>query len=178
LFTLSAIQKGKAMDEKGYRLQTADDTDFLYQVYASTRCEEMARTGWDEGTIEQFLHFQFNLQHIQYHKNYPTASYYIIYIGDNRAGRLYVNRTSDEIRIIDISLLPEFRGKGLGTNILNDLITEAEVAGLSLRLSVMFNNPARYLYEQLGFSIIGEAGLYMAMERTASIVPKKGKALT
>ncbi len=129
------------------------------------RRDEMAQTGWDEGTVEKFLYFQFNLQHTQYHINYPNASFNIIYIGDKRIGRLYVNRTNEEIRIIDISLLPEFRGKGLGTRILNDLITEANTAGLPLRLSVTYDNPARHLYERLGFITTDKGEVYLAMEK-------------
>jgi GNAT superfamily N-acetyltransferase len=166
------------MDEHGYRLEPADDTDFLYQVYASTRAGEMAQTGWDEGTKKQFLKFQFNLQHYQYHTNFPNASFHIIYIGDTRAGRIYINRTGDEIRIIDISLLPEFRGGGLGTRILKDLIAEAETASIPLRLSVKYDNLALNLYLRLGFNITDDKGFYLDMERTALITSKKGKALT
>ena len=162
------------MDEQGYRLQPAgDDTNFLYQIYASTRVEEMARTGWDEATVEQFLRFQFNLQHIQYHQKFPNASFNIIYSGDRRAGRLYVDRGGKEIRIIDISLLPEFRGKGLGTRILNELIAEADAAGLPLRLSVKYDNPARHLYQRLGFINTGNAEVYYFMERPAQTVSNR-----
>ncbi len=157
------------MAENRYRFEPATiwDTDFLFQVYASTREEEMAKTGWDDVSIDQFLHLQYKLQNTQYHHKFPKASYNIVALGNERVGRLYVDRSKNEIRIIDISLLTEFRRKGLGTRIMNDLIAEAEAAGLPLRLSCERTNPARHLYERLGFTITGEAGIYLAMERPA-----------
>jgi len=155
------------MDGHEYQLQPAEDTAFLYQVYASTRSDEMKRTGWSEVTIEQFLRFQFKLQHVQYHNCYPNAAYFIICVGEDRVGRLYINRCESEIRVIDISLLPEFRRKGLGTCIMNNLIKEAETAHLPLRLSVRFDNPACHLYKRLGFCVANDGGYYLDMERTA-----------
>lgn len=150
-----------------YQLKPADDGEFLFLVYASTRSEEMTRTGWGEGTIEQFLRFQFKLQNTQYRNCYPNASSYIIYMGEERVGRLYVCRGEDELRVIDISLLPEFRKRGLGTCIMNNLIKEAQSAHLPLRLSVRFDNPACHLYKRLGFCVTNDGGYYLDMERTA-----------
>lgn len=89
----------------------------------------------------------------------------MIEAGGRPAGRLYVARWVDEIRIVDIALLPEFRGRGLGSALLRDLIEESEAAGKPLSIHVEMNNPARPLYDRLGFQEAGEFGVYVLMRR-------------
>jgi ribosomal protein S18 acetylase RimI-like enzyme len=89
----------------------------------------------------------------------------VIVSGGQSAGRLYVARWEDEIRIVDIALLPEFRGRGIGGSLLADLIAEADAAGKPLSIHVEQNNPARSLYDRLGFEEAGEHGVYVLMRR-------------
>ncbi len=89
----------------------------------------------------------------------------MIVAGGRPAGRLYVARWEDEIRIVDIALLPEHRGNGLGTALLRELIEEADAAGKPLSIHVEQNNPARPLYDRLGFEEAGEFGVYVLMRR-------------
>jgi ribosomal protein S18 acetylase RimI-like enzyme len=154
-----------------YNLKTAapEDMGFLYRVYAATREEELTASGWDSTQKEQFLRFQFRIQDVQYRQNYPRASFYIICIGVEPCGRLYLNRGPTEYRIVDISLLPVCRNRGTGTQILRDVIAEADAAALPVRLSVVMDNPARRLYERLGFTITGDNGVYLSMERPALV---------
>lgn len=147
------------------RPEEGKDEEFLRQLYASTRAEEMAATGWTQPEIDQFLNMQFDLQHKQYVQNYVNATFSIILYEKNRAGRLYVARGREEIRIIDIALLPKFRRLGIGSRLMKDLIAEANKKQVSLSLHVEYNNPALALYERLGF-IKGELrGVYFFMER-------------
>jgi len=145
-----------------------EDLDILYRVYASTRLEELAVTGWSESQVEAFLRMQFELQHTQYLQNYPGASFDIVSIDGMPAGRLYVERTDDGIRIIDIALLPKFRGRGIGGRILRGLVREADEKGLKMSLHVEMNNSVRELYKSLGFQEIELRGVYCYMERQAS----------
>jgi len=149
------------------RPRSDGDLDFLYRVYASTRLEELAATGWDETEIETFLRMQFELQHTQYVQNYPEASFDIVLIDGAPAGRLYVHRGGSGIRIMDIALLPEFRGKGTGGRIIRELVREADAAGLTMSLHVEVNNPVREFYRKLGFKEIESRGAYYYMERKA-----------
>lgn len=80
------------------------------------------------------------------------------------AGRLYVHRREREIRLMDIALLPEFRGDGIGGALLDDLFAEAAASGRTLTIHVESYNPARRLYERRGFRQIGEHGVYLLME--------------
>lgn len=148
----------------GFRPVTEADRDFLYLIYASTRQEEMAAAGWDKEQVEIFLTQQFNAQHHHYQKYFKDASYEIILLGGEQIGRLYVERRKDEIRLIDLALLPDFRGRGIGSKILRDLIAEAEKANLPLRFHVEYFNPARRLYERLGFTEIDNIGSHFLME--------------
>jgi GNAT superfamily N-acetyltransferase len=156
------------LTEKGYYLlpSTPTDADFLYRVYAASREPEMTLTGWDPEQAEDFLRFQFSLQQSQYHQNFCGASFDIIYLENRRAGCLYLNRTPDEIRIINIALLPEFRRLGYGARILRDIIYEAGIAGLPLRLAVARDNPALSLYFHLGFTCTDDTGVYYFLERS------------
>lgn len=159
------------MNEKTYRLKPvgSEDKDFLYRVYASTREPEMALSGWSQAQIEDFLRMQFRLQHSHYRTHYPNASFDIIYIERTPVGRLYVARSADEIRVVDLALLPAFRRQGIGTAIFNDLIAESEAKKLPLRLHVEGNNPILPFYRRLGLSITGDNGVYYAMERSAQV---------
>jgi ribosomal protein S18 acetylase RimI-like enzyme len=159
-------QRDSFQDKKiCFRPITEKDVDFLYHVYASTRQMEMSATGWDEAQIEAFLRMQFRLQHTQYTQNYPNASLNIILIDGIPAGRLYVSRAKDTMRIIDITLLPEFRGKGIGGRIMKDLAVEADARGLVMSLHVEVNNPILTLYKSLGFEGKELRGIYYYMER-------------
>ncbi|MEK6738410.1 MAG: N-acetyltransferase [Planctomycetota bacterium] len=148
-----------------FRPITDADHEFLYKVYASTRSEEMAVTGWNSEAIDAFLRMQFRLQHTQYLQNNPAASFDVILVDAAPAGRLYVSRKADKISIIDIALLPEFRQRGVGGGIMRSLTEEADTKGLVMCLHVEINNPILGFYKKLGFQTKGEHGIYLYMER-------------
>jgi GNAT superfamily N-acetyltransferase len=141
-----------------------EDEEFLYQVYASTREVEMAMVDWTKEQIETFLRMQFNAQHKHYQENYVGSKFDIILEGNTPVGRLYVARWEKEIRIIDISLLPEFRRKGIGSLFLKDIMAEAALDGKPVSIHVEHFNPALRLYNKLGFRKIDDTGAYFLME--------------
>jgi GNAT superfamily N-acetyltransferase len=152
------------MDPIAFRPITPADEPFLRQVYTSTRIEELAAVPWTPEQKEAFCRMQFDAQHNHYQKFYPKASYDIIEREATDVGRLYVDRTETEILIVDISLLPEFRGAGLGGRILRDLQAEAQTARKTLTIYVEKFNPARRLYDRLGFQPTKDEGVYDRME--------------
>ena len=79
-------------------------------------------------------------------------------------GRLYVDRRTEEIRIIDIALLPEYRGKGVGSKLIRALLDEAEQERMPVRIHVERFNPALRLYRRLGFKVVEDEGVYYLME--------------
>jgi len=146
-----------------------EDLEFLYKVYASTRAEEMAMTGWEHQEIDKFLRSQFELQHKQYMQNYKNGKFDIILYHKAPVGRLYVDRRKDDIRIVDIALLTEYRRQGIGSKIMKELIAESEEKKVSLSLHVEHNNPAMGLYEHLGFEKKELVGIYYFMIRKPSL---------
>jgi ribosomal protein S18 acetylase RimI-like enzyme len=143
------------------------DEGFLYQVYASTRHEELAPVPWTEAQKADFLRMQFGAQSRYYAENYPDAAFLVVLRDGRPAGRLYVDRRPDGIRIIDIALLPEHRGAGIGTALLADLLAEGDREGKPVSLRVERFNPALRLYERLGFRRIDDTGVYYLLERPA-----------
>lgn len=144
---------------------TVDDMDFLLRLYRSTREEELAMVvDWSEEQKDWFIRMQFDAQHAWYQEHYVGASFDVILIDGEPAGRLYVHRREREIRLVDISFLSEFRNRGLGSTLLRDLCAEAEAAGKPLTIHVEKYNPAMRLYQRLGFSRIDETGPYDLME--------------
>ncbi len=141
-----------------------DDEEFLYRVYAGTREVELAQVDWDAGHKEAFLRMQFTAQHQYYQEHYAGAAFQVILADGRPAGRLYVARWPDEIRIVDIALLPEHRNAGIGTALLRDLLAESARAGKPVSIHVERFNPALRLYERLGFTSIADKGVYLLLE--------------
>jgi ribosomal protein S18 acetylase RimI-like enzyme len=143
---------------------TPEDDSFLAGVYASTRAEELAVTGWSDEDKALFCRRQFDAQSAHYRENYPGASLQVIERDGVSIGRLYVAHWEREIRIMDIALLPEHRGTGIGTKLLRGLQDEARSAGKTLTIHVERFNSALRLYERLGFKQIEDKGVYLLME--------------
>jgi ribosomal protein S18 acetylase RimI-like enzyme len=138
-----------------------DDREFLYRVYASTRTEELAVVPWDERQKDAFLRAQFDAQDAWWRENYRDASFDVVVVDGEPAGRLYLHRGETEIRIVDIALLPEHRGKGVGSALLRGVIAE----GKRVTIHVERMNPALRLYERLGFTVAEDKGVYLFLER-------------
>jgi ribosomal protein S18 acetylase RimI-like enzyme len=149
------------------RLRPVEDADrpFLVELYGSTREEELAQVDWDGPTRRAFVEHQFAAQDSAYRGNYPGATLDVIEVDGAPAGRLYVHRGPSDIRIMDIALAPPFRGRGIGASLLRSLMDEADASGRKLSIHVEMNNPARSLYDRLGFRPAGEHGVYVLMER-------------
>jgi GNAT superfamily N-acetyltransferase len=143
---------------------TPEDELFLAALYASTREQELAQTNWSEEQKAMFCRMQFNAQTTDYKRNYPDASFDVIERDGVAAGRLLVLREDEKIHVIDIALLPEHRGAGIGTKFLRELQDEAKAAGKPLSIHVERFNPARRLYDRLGFQQVEEKGVYLLLE--------------
>jgi ribosomal protein S18 acetylase RimI-like enzyme len=141
-----------------------EDGPFLLTVYASTREPELAAVEWDAAQKAAFVKMQFDAQHAYYQEHYAGAAFEVILVDGQPAGRLYVAREADEIRIVDIAFLPEYCNRGIGTTLLHGLQSEAAAAGKPLRIHVERFNPALRLYERLGFHPIADRGVYLFME--------------
>ena len=141
-----------------------EDRDLLCRIYGSTRTEELAIVPWTDEQKAAFLKMQFDAQTTYWHEQYPEAVFSVVEVDGVPAGRFYVQRWPKEIRLVDIALLPEFRRRGIGTALLERLFAEGRERHVPVTIHVEIFNPARSLYERLGFVSKGERGVYDFME--------------
>jgi GNAT superfamily N-acetyltransferase len=145
-----------------------DDYDFLVEVYGSTRAEELALVPWTSEQRDAFTRSQFNAQQEHYLKTYPGARHDIIMSNGQPVGRLYVARLDQEIRIIDITLLPAERNVGIGSYLINQLLDEAKQTRKITRIYVEEFNPSLRLFQRLGFSPSEQHGFHLLLQWSGS----------
>jgi ribosomal protein S18 acetylase RimI-like enzyme len=150
----------------GVRFRPARDADlpFLAHLYASTRWQEVAQTGWPDEVQARFLAQQFELQHRHYSEHYPGMERLVIERHGVTIGRIYVDETPGMLHLIDIALLPEFRGAGIGSAILADLLSQALHGKRKVGLYVEKDNRVYSLYDRLGFAKSRDEGVYDYLE--------------
>lgn len=151
------------------RASRPDDDAFLRDVYVAYRWEETEASGWPQAVRLAFLHDQHRMQDLHYRKHYEGAAFAVIEVGGERAGRLYLQRSSSDLRIVDIALMPPFRNRGIGRALLEaaqDLGRTLGVATVSIHVEQ--SNPAQRLYERLGFRKVELRGIYHLLEWTAA----------
>lgn len=142
------------------------DLDLLLRVYAGTRADELVLVDWPDGQKAAFVRQQFEAQDRHYREHYPTATFDVVLVDGEPAGRLYVERWTDEIRIMDVGLLPECRGRGVGTELLKRVQAEAVSSGRIVTIHVERLNPAQRLYRRLGFVPEDAGPVYLLMRWT------------
>lgn len=150
-------------------LRTAEDADqeFLRDLYASTRADEMAMVPWSDDEKRTFLAMQCDAQFADYSTRFPSAEHSIVLVDANDVGRIWIDRRPDEIRLLDIALLPEHQNAGVGADLLTRLQGEATRAGVALRHSVARDNDdAMRFYRRMGFEVVEEWDMHDLMEWT------------
>lgn len=146
------------------RPATAGDQQSLLEIYASTRAEELALTDWNEAQRDAFVKMQFAAQQEYYRTQYPHGEQTLIIANDQTIGRVYTVEDEQEIRIIDITVLPAHRNAGIGGPLIEDILGCAKQAGKPVRIYVETYNRSRRLFERLGFTVIGEDGINVLLE--------------
>ena len=140
-----------------------DDRDFLAHLYATTREDEMKVVPWSDEQKRQFLAMQFHAQTVYYADNFAADEFFILEHEGTPIGRLYLDRQPDDICIVDIALLPEVRGNGLGTILVQEVLDDAARGGVTVTIHVEHFNPAMHLYQRLGFQHVDTNGVYHLM---------------
>lgn len=149
------------------RPSTDADREFLVGLYGSTRDDELSQVAWPPGEREAFVRMQFTAQDTEYRRHNPQGSFDVIEVDGRPVGRLIVDRRPGDLRIVDISLLPEARGAGIGSQLVGDLVDEAKAAGCIVSIHVEVHNRAAELYARMGFTVAADLGVYRRMEWTA-----------
>jgi ribosomal protein S18 acetylase RimI-like enzyme len=145
------------------RSATSEDEAFLLNLFATTRSDELALINWEKNQKRAFIVMQFKAQSQQYVMRYPHAQNSIILWNDDPIGRLLLDRGELEFTLVDVALLPAYRGTGIGTHLIEDLVKQATALGKPIRLHVYASSAAKRLYERLGFSQIGGDAAYLEM---------------
>jgi ribosomal protein S18 acetylase RimI-like enzyme len=150
--------------EVALRPATPDDEEFLRALYGTTRAEELSLTPWTDEQKAAFVAMQFHAQSTYYASVYPDATHDVVVVDGEDAGRLYLHRDDATVRVVDIAIAPAFRGRGVGTQLLQDVLATA--GARTVVIHVEKQNRAKGLYERLGFAVVEEdpGGVYLRME--------------
>lgn len=146
------------------RSETPEDEAFLRRLYGSSRTQEMAHVPWTDEQKTVFLDMQFDLQRRHYRTYYPEGEFMLVLSGKEPIGRFYLDRGTDAFLLIDIALLPEYRGLGIGSWFLENLLAEARASSKPVRLHVETANRALTWYQRFGFITLEVQGIRRLME--------------
>ncbi|CUS02269.2 conserved protein of unknown function [Candidatus Promineifilum breve] len=129
------------------RPATEADYDFLYALHCAAIREYVEPIwGWHEEWQAEYFRRKFN----------PNGRR-VIEVEGHDAGVLVIEERPDELYLALIELLPGYQGRGIGTMIVTSLLDQAQNRGMPVTLDVLeTNQPARRLYERLGFRLVGQ----------------------
>ena len=139
------------------RVADADDQDFINTLYFSTRddLQLLAANPALSNSIAQLISMQQNAQAMSCRQNFPGAETLLMEAGQLPVGRAIVHGSAAVLRLVDISVLPQSRGRGYGGETVRRLQQRAARAGQEMQLSVRLSNTgARRLYAALGFEVV------------------------
>lgn len=148
------------------------DRPFMLRVYSSIRESELEGSGLPREQWAPFIEQQFQAQSHAY-ASYRDTSFEVVLVDGEPAGRLIIARWPEELRVVDIALLPEFRGRGIGGTLMREVIEEADKRGVKASIHVERFNPAQHLYTRLGFRMVSETGVYLLLERPPTAAQAK-----
>ncbi len=146
---------------------TEADESLMFEVYASTREEEMKAWGWGEQEQVVFLRMQYDVQCRSYSMQYPGLVKQVIVCEGVKVGRILTTSSEEGLTIVDIAILPGHRGRHIGTAVLEKVCQDAMDCGVSVRLSVRHDNRAIRLYHRLGFECVGRNEMTLFMKKSA-----------
>jgi ribosomal protein S18 acetylase RimI-like enzyme len=152
------------------RAAAPGDEGFLRGLFAGDRSGEFAALGWDEERLRILLEQQYVAQLRQYRETYPEHERLVVELAGRPVGRIDVHRSPREIRVLEISVVPELRSRGLGTRLIAELQEEATGTERPVRLQVARGNPALRLYQRLGFTAVEESEIYLSLEWTGPAI--------
>lgn len=166
-----AFSMPAALSSQGFALrpETDDDIAFLTALFASTREEELAVVPWTAEQKQAFLAGQFKAQRHHYRTYNADCAFGVITHQGLPIGRLYLEAGRRRIHVVDVSLMPDWRGRGIGTAILAALQELGRASGRPVGIMVEKFNPAMRLYRRLGFTDVADHGVYQEMEWPATL---------
>lgn len=168
--SLQKVQKKKVAVSLSLIPVKESDKPFLIELYSSTRAEEMATVPWSDEQKQAFLQKQFEAQNISYRERYPNASFDIIKLNDERIGRFYLAELADEIRIIDLAVLPQHFNREFYIKLIEKVLKKGEIDGKPVQIYLESFNPLAEIFARLGFQKAGEHGIYFLWRHLSAVV--------
>ncbi len=150
------------------------DYSLLFEIYISSRADELKFVPWTDEQKNAFLEAQFQAQTDHYYATYSDGSFELIKLENETAGRLFQAELDDEIRIIDITLLPQFRNRGIGTLLLSEVLESGANKKKLVTIYLDTHSPAQTLFSRLGFIPVADDGVYCLWERRFGENTSKG----
>lgn len=138
---------------------TGDDRELLLRVYEASREPELAMMRWEPALKRAFVEHQFDAQDRHYREHYAGATFDVILYEGESAGRLCVYRGESQFAIMDITVLPEYRRRGIGGRLVSAIIDEAGRSGCSVRIFLEPFNPHQAFFVGLGFKVAEDDGV-------------------
>ena len=139
----------------------SNDDSLLFRIFQTVYEPDFEALDIPADQFTDLLRIQFNAQQQQYRRRYPDADFDVVLCDDKPAGSMCALRGPDRFALIDISLLPEYRNRGIGSELVADLISQARIAGKAVDAHVRRGNPAGRLWQRLGFEQVGDDGVYL-----------------
>lgn len=152
------------------RKRSECDSAFLFQLFSQIKKVELHFDLFPEEISSRILQMQYNAWEEMVRTRYSGSDDFIIMFDSERVGRVQFSETAEELRIINISILPLFQGEGIGTEILRKLLTDATRKKLQATLEVDKSNPAINLYRRLGFTEYQDGQLKTLMKYPTSCI--------
>jgi ribosomal protein S18 acetylase RimI-like enzyme len=147
------------------RPESPPDEAFLRQLIVETIAGELGASGWPEPMRSHLLGLQYTARRQSHRVNCPEAASYVIEADGEDAGWVVAHTLEDEVRLVEIMVSPELRGRGIGGAAIRGFLKTASEAGNPVRLNVnVTNQGAIRLYERLGFRRMGGDEVQHVME--------------
>lgn len=140
------------------------DIEFCRWLYRSVRMPELAVLGWSEQQLGAFIDQQFDAQRTHYKTYRPVAAFMIIEHATQAIGRWYLQVRPDELRLMEVTIAPGWRGRGVGTRLIRRLLAWGTDSRRPVTLYVEPFNPTHRLYRRLGFEAVDTHGIYHFMQ--------------
>jgi ribosomal protein S18 acetylase RimI-like enzyme len=156
-----SFDNDSSMVNLSLRFADSGDEIFLQELFYDVRSIEFVQMGFPEDQLKPLLAMQYNAQKQSYSAQFPDSVNSIIEFAGERIGRLLVDRKNDQIFLVDIAILHNFRNRGFGNYLIDGLKRESESIGLSVYKS---NFGAIKLYKKHGFLVTNDDGMYLEME--------------
>jgi ribosomal protein S18 acetylase RimI-like enzyme len=141
-----------------------DDQEFLYLLFYSVYLEKLHPVPMSEEEKKQLLDLMYQGFTQHYNSRAISSDDRLVLLNNESIGRIILLQTCEEIRLADLAILPQYRGRGIGSALISQVQTESVMSKRPIRLQVARFDRALRLYQRLGFYKTDAIGPYLHLE--------------